>query len=367
MPVPLPAAVNTESAEPGQLIVFASDAKNFEPTIRKLAGELGAAVARIERLPAIDAAFAVLQLPAGRPVEPLRAELRRRVPAWVIEPNTRLFPLHTTAERPRHYAMATIGLPSGAAAAEGVKVGMIDSAVEQIPALARAKITRRDFVPGEDPSSSRHGTGIATLIAGELPDAGFFGVARGVELICAAVLEGAADATQKTNVALVAQAIDWLISQKAQVVNISLGGPPNAVLEILVRETLRRGVHLVAAAGNGGPNAAAAFPAAYPGVIAVTAADSGNRVYPQANQGRYVLLTAPGVDVWIPGKTIGRYVSGTSFAAALVSGAIAVRLAANTRSDAIADELCRSASDLGERGRDPVYGCGLLKLSRTRP
>lgn len=365
MPPVLPVVTAQEDAEPGQLVVFASDAKNFEPQLRKLAGELGAAVTRVDRLPALDAAFAVLQLAPNRPIEPVRLELLKRMPAWLVEPNTRLFPLQ--AEAPRHYAQAVIGLKQGPASAAGVKIGLIDSAVEPIPALARARIVRREFIADGDRVSSRHGTAIAALIAGDLPESGFFGVARGVELLSAAVLEGTGpESSLRTNVALVAQALDWLLAQRAQVVNISLGGSANAVLGRLVRETVKRGVVLVAAAGNGGPQAPAVYPAAYPGVIAVTAADSSNKVYPQANQGKYVLLTAPGVDVWIPGKTVGRYVSGTSFASAFVSGAIAVRLSAKARGQGIADDLCKAAADLGDRGRDPVFGCGLLQLS-TRP
>lgn len=365
MPPVVPIVSAEDDAEPGQLIVFASDAKSFEASLRKLAGELGAAVTRIDRLPALESAYAVLQVAPNRPLEPIRLEIQKRVPAWLVEPNTRLFPLQPDA--PRHYAQASIGLKNGAATATGVRVGMIDSAVEPIPALARAHIARRDFVADHERASARHGTSIATLIAGDLPEAGFFGVARGVELLSAAVLEGSGPETsQRTNVALVAQALDWLLSQKAQVINVSLGGSENAVLERLVRETLKRGVILVAAAGNGGPQAPAVYPAAYPGVIAVTAVDADNKVYPQANQGKYILLTAPGVDVWIPGKTLGRYVSGTSFASAFVSGAIAVRLAGKVRIGSLAEDLCRSATDLGNRGRDPVFGCGLVQLS-SRP
>lgn len=129
-----------------------------------------------------------------------------------------------------------------------------------------------------------------------------------------------------------------------------------------------RPVAVVAAAGNGGPAAPAMFPAAYPGVIAVTATDSANQVYAQANRGTYLMLTAPGVDVWVPLSAGGRYVSGTSFAAALVSGGIAVKLARNVRSSVVAAEMCRHASDLGDPGRDPVFGCGLLQLARpSRP
>lgn len=368
MPV-LPDTPVGENAEPGQLVIFAGDAKGFEPALRQLAGEFGATVSRIERLQAFDAAFAVLQFAAGKPVGPLRAEMARRMPDWIVEPNTRLFALQagTTAVRPRLYAAAAIRLPADAAYARGVRIGLVDTAVERVAALAGTRITQREFVPRDLAGSPEHGTALAALIAGDLQEAGFFGIARGSSLAVAAVMRDAdkdAGLAARTNIGLLAPALDWLLAQRVQVLNLSLGGGANAILERLVREILKRDVAIVAAAGNGGPDAPAVYPAAYPGVIAVTAADSANQVYAQANRGSYVILTAPGVDVWVPVAGSGRYVSGTSFAAAVVSGAIAVSLARVGRPAGLAAEMCRQASDLGEPGRDPVFGCGLLQLAR---
>jgi hypothetical protein len=121
-----------------------------------------------------------------------------------------------------------------------------------------------------------------------------------------------------------------------------------------------------AAAGNGGPTAAPAFPAAEPGVVAVTAIDGHAQPYPEANRGSYLAFAAPGVRVWTPGPTSnGSYHTDTSFAAPFVTAAIAARLADGTRPDAaqITSALARTARDLGAPGKDPVFGWGLLQAA----
>jgi len=122
-------------------------------------------------------------------------------------------------------------------------------------------------------------------------------------------------------------------------------------------------VLLVAAAGNGGPGAPAAFPAAYPGVIAVTAVDAENRLFRRAQRGPHVELAAPGVDVWTAASVSGlRQKTGTSFAVPFVTAALA-----QARADApglSAHDVRRTlgvrARDLGEPGQDPLFGQGLL-------
>ena len=84
-------------------------------------------------------------------------------------------------------------------------------------------------------------------------------------------------------------------------------------------------------------------------------------------------LAAPGVDVWVPVPAAavpgaaampGQYVSGTSFASALVSATLARAGAAwwQLPKPTQLASLCQTATDLGSPGRDAVYGCGLLSL-----
>ncbi|MEL6279490.1 MAG: S8 family serine peptidase, partial [Pseudomonadota bacterium] len=144
---------------------------------------------------------------------------------------------------------------------------------------------------------------------------------------------------------------------------MSLEGPANAALEIGVRALARRSA-VVAAAGNGGPNASPSYPAAYPEVIAVSAVDQRLRPYRLGTRGAYVELAAPGVDIRSAGPDGGteRW-SGTSFAAPFVAAAL-LRSLRETGGDAAAARtlLAQDARDIGARGRDPIFGYGLLQV-----
>jgi minor extracellular protease Epr len=161
--------------------------------------------------------------------------------------------------------------------------------------------------------------------------------------------------------------LDWLVGNHVQVINLSLGGPSNDLMASVFAKLYSKGVIIVASAGNGGPNAAPSYPAAYRGVLAVTAVDALDQSYRDANNGPYIAIAAPGVDVWTPDAASGHYVSGTSFSAAVVTGAIGLMLSYRPKltTDRVRANLCRHARDLGTPGIDPVYGCGLMQISRT--
>jgi len=313
---------------------------------------------RIE-LPHLDRVLTVYRLASTLNAADLKSHLTLAQRDWIVDYNTR----YALLEKPRLYAAGKIGLRGPVKPARTVSIGLLDTAVEQIAALRRATIARKSFLrPGEMAAASAHGTALAALLVGEDAAAGFQGVAPGCALYAAEVVRRG-EARETTNVALLLRATDWLIGQRVEVINASLGGPPNRLLHELLALLVERGVPLVAAAGNDGPAASPVYPAAYPDALAVTATDALDRVYAQANQGAYVDLSAPGVDLWVPGGAAGRYVSGTSFAAALVTGAVALHLAVNAApATSVEAALCRSARDLGRIGRDPVFGCGLLQL-----
>jgi len=133
-------------------------------------------------------------------------------------------------------------------------------------------------------------------------------------------------------------------------------------LEVAINRVLKEGVIVLAAAGNGGPMATPKYPAAYASVVAVTAVDSRGRAFRMANRGDYLSIAAPGVNLRhaVPG---GGYAasSGTSFAVPFVSTVVALMKQAEPGGDVVA-QLYASAMDLGEPGRDEIYGYGLLTL-----
>jgi hypothetical protein len=103
------------------------------------------------------------------------------------------------------------------------------------------------------------------------------------------------------------------------VVNISLAGPPNAVVERMVARHIAGGGDIVAAVGNGGPFSGMIYPAAYPGVVGVTATDASGRVYALASTGPHVDVAARGVDVPVAALSGRMTVSGTSYAAPVIA------------------------------------------------
>ena len=108
-----------------------------------------------------------------------------------------------------------------------------------------------------------------------------------------------------------------------QVINLSLAGPPDSLVEKTIRKLSRKGVMFVAAGGNEGPSAGPSYPAAYDAVIAVTAVDRSLRNYRYANRGDYIDVAAPGVNIWTaaPNYKDG-LLSGTSLAAPFVTSIV---------------------------------------------
>lgn len=238
--------------------------------------------------------------------------------------------------------------------AEGRKIGLIDTGVEgRHPSLSTVSLTQRGFAGPV--RAAAHGTAVASLLAGQAP--AFSGAVPGATLYAADVYGGTV--TGGSAEAL-AQALGWMATQDVRVINISLVGPRNPLVEAAVRQMVGRGFLLVAAVGNDGPAAPPLYPAAYPGVIGVTAVSGRDRVLPEAGRGAAVDFAAPGADM-AAARADGGYttVRGTSFAAPIVAGLLADRLGGRDTDAAVAD-LAREARDLGATGDDPVYGRGLV-------
>jgi subtilisin family serine protease len=196
----------------------------------------------------------------------------------------------------------------------GVTIAVIDTAVANLPSLS-GQIERVSLVKG---GSSRHGTAVASLVAEVAPAARLIAIE--------AFEEDAANPQAGTSTTItLARAIDAALSRNAAVINLSATGPRDPLVGRMVRQALSRGVVVVAAAGNDGPEAPPLYPAAYDGVVAVTAVDSHDHPYASAARGAHVAVAAPGVDVAVDlsGGRVG-YVSGTSVAAAQVAGVAAL-------------------------------------------
>ena len=150
-----------------------------------------------------------------------------------------------------------------------------------------------------------------------------------------------------------------------EVVNMSLAGPPNRLLEKALERAAAQGIIVMAAAGNGGPVARPVYPAAYESVVAVTAVDTTQQVFRLANRGDYLALAAPGVDLR-HARPGGGYAasSGTSFAVPFAVTA-AARIGRLLPEVDIIAMLLENAKDIGPPGRDQIYGYGLLNLGES--
>ena len=241
-----------------------------------------------------------------------------------------------------------------------LRIGMIDSLVDAShPALDGAYIQSRSFAPEGARLPSFHGTAIASIIAGNGP--GYRGIAPRSEMYAAAVFEQDERRGEIASTVSLVRALDWLLSSGVDVINISLAGPPNRLLEAALERASERDVLILAAAGNGGPVAEPMYPAAYRSVVAVTAVDAQGQVFRLANRGDYLDLAAPGVGM-LHARTGGGYTSssGTSFAVPFAATAVA-RLRQLQPAENALELLFRSAQDLGPPGRDNIYGYGLLR------
>lgn len=250
-------------------------------------------------------------------------------------------------------------MPLGGAAAAGsvsagrTVIGMIDGGVSAHPSLGSASIEQRGFA-SRGARGSGHGTAVASLMVGS---AGRFqGAARGASLLVADVYGG--DPSEGSAVTI-ARALGWLASRGVRVINMSLVGPANPLLERAISAARARGVLIVAAVGNDGPAAPASYPASYPGVIAVTGVDLRNRALPEAGKALHLDFAAPGADmaVALPGSGYAS-VRGTSFAAPLVTARL---IAAGGGAAAIATVSQEAVKGNGRVGRGIV--CGTCRIS----
>jgi subtilisin family serine protease len=241
-----------------------------------------------------------------------------------------------------------------------LRIGMIDSLVDTShPSLSRSNIHSKSFAPKTAALPNFHGTAIASIIAGSSGE--YQGLAPNSELYAAAVFQRDEERGEIASTVSLVMALDWLISSGVDVINISLAGPPNRLLQSALTRAAQKNVMILAAAGNGGPAAKPMYPAAYASVVAVTAVDVQGKVFRLANRGEYLDLAAPGVSMR-HAQAGGGYVasSGTSFAVPFAATAAARIRQLMPGTDAL-EMLHRNAQDLGSPGWDEVYGYGLLR------
>lgn len=337
-------------------------------------------------LPLIDARLVRMRIPDSRTVPAVVAAIDADARVSLAQANFIYRPSSDPAGRVQPAAISGIGAQSALQYAltavnlagaqrlapnqgRGARVAVIDSGVDRAhPDFAAARIDEFDAFAGEQKSAEqadRHGTGIAGIIAAR---GTIQGVAPAAEVLSARVFRAKTGQPSISTTQRVLQGMTWSAERGARVLNMSFAGPRDGLVERHVAAVVAKGMIPVAAAGNGGPDATPAYPAAYDKVIAVTAIDAAGELYEKANRGNYVAIAAPGVDVIVPGEGQSHeFQSGTSYAAAHVSGIVALMLEVDPdlTPDVARALLERASHDLGSPGRDEKFGYGKVDAERA--
>lgn len=237
----------------------------------------------------------------------------------------------------------------------GVLVAILDTGMYAHESFAGMTVSQLDLVGGADAvvtDYDSHGTAVASVSAQ---------VAPASDILSIRVL----DAEGLGNSYTVASGIVTAVDSGASVINLSVGGySDSTVLREAVAYAIDSGVAVVAAAGIDGSNAPS-YPAAYEGVVGVSAVDAEGQIAHFSNYGDAVDLAAPGVEIvaaWEDSASVT--MSGTSAAAPFVTGAVAALLStgiAATGAEAVG-MLETHAADLGTTGVDADFGYGALQL-----
>lgn len=290
---------------------------------RELAAAYGLVVVDDWPMPAIGIDCFVMEPSGAGPLGPALDALARdpRV-AWAqpINPYHGLDgdPLLPVQPAARDWRLADL---HRASTGRQVAIAVIDSGIDAThPDLAGQLSMRENFVADVPDAAEAHGTAVAGVIAARAGNGvGIAGIAPDARLMGLRACWETGRPPVRCNTFTLGKALHFALINGARIINLSLSGPPDRLLDTLLDAALARGVVVVGAADPA--RADGGFPASHPGVIAVAAAGDPHAPPPAA-------LRAPGTDIptCLPGARWGM-VSGSSYAAAHVSGLAALLLA----------------------------------------
>jgi len=369
-----PETVRAAEAVPGEFIVRFDDADAGLASVRDMGGEVVYAFHRIAaavvRLPA-SASRALAFARGVRYVEPnYRVSVARPGGAGTRQDDVGLSNDRQAlswnvdildAERVWAGADGATHVVAGSPAGAGVTVALVDTGIDadhpDLSVLDGTNIVNEASTFDDD---FGHGTAVAGIIAARDNDVGGIGIAPECDLLAVKVL----DRYGVGSVANVERGIEWAADHGAQVINMSLG-------ITFLSDTLRdlcnqvwdngNGALLVAASGNVPQDDYPAWPGNFGSVISTAATDEADAWPDFSLAGFPVELAGPGV--LVPTAAMGggyQLVDGTSFATGHVSGAAAlVRSTGHfVSAGRIRQQLRDTAVDLGNPGRDPLFGYG---------
>lgn len=324
-----------------------------------LAGKYGLKVVDGWPMPALGVDCFVMEAPAETSLASVEEALARdpRVESvqrmqmfHVLAHNDRLYPLQPAASA---WHLADL---HRLATGRHVRIAEIDTGVEiDHPDLAGRVLLQQNFVDDRPASGEAHGTQVAGIIAARADDAiGIAGVAPEADLVALrACWELANRESALCSSFTLARALQFALDRKVQVINLSLGGSRDRLLERLLDVAVSHGIAVVGAVDPASRDGG--FPASHPGVLAV-AGEDGHDAPASA-------LLAPGRD--IPTTTTAHtwaFVTGSSFAAAHVTGLVALlhELDPALRPAELRALLARTTSTSAAGARDVVDACAAV-------
>jgi len=296
-------------------------------------------------IPMLGVQCVVFEIAPGATREAVLAALAQDAQVQLAQPLQEFTPLASEAPAVRYddpylplqQGFLAMGIPQAhrQSTGRGVHVAVIDTGAQlDHPDLRPLAIRLENLADSRHATqvAERHGTEVLGLIAATgNNNRGIVGVAPDARVsLYRACWYGAVGTGAKCNSFTLAKALVAVLASDARVLNLSLGGPDDPLLTQLLQQLLRQGRSVVAALPTDGQRRG--FPSGVPGVIAVAAAG-------QAVQGGTQAVQAPGRDVLTlqPGGGYD-FTSGSSMAAAQVSGVVALLLAARPDLDGPAIE-----------------------------
>ncbi len=335
--------------DPGGDLVLRAEVVAIDITEDALAGALkaGFVALRTRDLADLGVKITVLQTPEGMSATRGLKRLRKLDPEGTYDYN------HVYLDGGAEVASAAprAGADSPVTYSGTGRVGLIDGGVDEKHEVFKGIRIHHHGCDGQWVPSP-HGTAVAHLLVSRNSVGEIFAA----DVYCGEAFGGAVDA--------VSAAFGWMARERVGVINVSLVGPRNKLMERVVKTLVSRGHVIVAAVGNDGPAAAPLYPASYEGVIGVTAVDEKHRVLIEACRGKQVDFAAQGADLQAAAAAPDVYVPvrGTSFAAPLIAALLASDLEAPdpVRAQSALVKWKGIAKDLGKPGRDDVYGDGEL-------
>jgi len=253
---------------------------------------------------------------------------------------------------------------------EGAVVAVLDTgAALDHPDLKGQIVAAKDFTgsPSGPADVHGHGTHCCGIIAAAENDSGVVGVAPKARLLVGKVL---GDNGSGSGLAI-SNGIRWAVDSGADLISMSLGSStPDGRIQSAVRYAASKGVFVIAAAGNEGPDeGTVGYPGGFAECVCVAAIDQAKKIAKFSSRGSQVDVAAPGVDILstYPPKNYAR-LSGTSMATPFVAGVVALivakQKAQGKKAIGSVDDLLtlikKTSVDAGNPGFDSSYGWGLI-------